>query len=142
MKNFICASVVIIMAFQTTAHAQNISLPADSVTKLLCKKWEMDYALVQGNRIDIPPSTPRAYVEFFKDGTFSMTMERSNNSEKGAWKYDSSNGKISMLIGKDRKEIISLTKDQFAIFSDDPASAPNDPQKVPLNTKVYFKVKR
>ncbi|HVW12261.1 MAG TPA: hypothetical protein VHB54_00470, partial [Mucilaginibacter sp.] len=72
MKNFICACVITILAFQTIALAQSINLPADTVTKLLCKKWEIDYAVFQGQKIVMPSSTPKVYMEFYKDGTFSI----------------------------------------------------------------------
>jgi hypothetical protein len=142
MKNFIYTCVIAILTFYTGAFAQNVNLTPDSVTKLLCKKWELDYALFQSNKIDYPSLKPKVYVEFFKDGTFLMTGGEPGSVQKGTWEYDASKGTISILIEeKDRKEIMSLTKNQFALFSDDPTSDPNHPERVPLKAKVYFKVK-
>ncbi|HVW13681.1 MAG TPA: hypothetical protein VHB54_07670, partial [Mucilaginibacter sp.] len=63
--------------------------------------------------------------------------------ETGTWSYDKSKGAISMSTkGKSHKEIIFLTKDQFATFADDPVSDPNHPNRVSLKAKVYFKVKQ
>jgi hypothetical protein len=143
MKIFMHLCALALLAFQIPANAQNIQQRADSVTTLLCKKWEIDYAMVEGKKVDIPPSTPKVYIEFYKDGTWSFTGDDSSLIEKGTWKYDASKGTIFMLMkGKDRKEIISLTKDQFATSADDPPSIPTDSSKIALKAKVYFKVKR
>jgi hypothetical protein len=132
------------LAFQTPVYAQSPHLSADSITKLLCKKWELDYAIFQGNKIDYPSSKPKVYVEFYKEGTFLMSGDEPGGIEKGSWEYDAAKGTISMILTKekDRKEILYLTKDQFAIFSDDPARDPNHPERVALKAKVYFKVKK
>lgn len=140
MKSFIYAFIITFLSFQTNAYAQDLKLSSDSVTKLLCKKWEVDYALFQGNKVDYPSSKPKAYMEFYKDGTFLMSGGEPGGVQKGTWEYDASKGTISILIEeKDRKEIMSLSKNQFAIFSDDPAPDPSHPSRVSLKAKVYFK---
>ncbi len=143
MKKFIYVFVITLMAFQTRTSAQNMHLPADSVTTLLCKKWEIDYALIEGKKVDLPPSTPKAYIEFYKDATFSFTSNEPTFIEKGTWEYDTTKGTIFMIVeGKYRKEIISLTKYQFATYSDDPASGPTNSSKISLKAMVYFKIKQ
>jgi hypothetical protein len=137
MKKFMYICAITFLAFQTNTYAQNIHLPADSVTQLLCKKWQADYAFVQGKRVNMPPSTLKIYLEFHKDGTFSAIGGKPKTIEKGAWEYDAEKGAIFMTIQKDRKSIISLTKDQFAILADDQAVNLGDA----LRTMVYFKVK-
>jgi hypothetical protein len=139
MKNFIYVCVITIFSFQTHTYAQNIHLPGDSVTKLLCKKWQVDYAFTEGKKLTIPPAAFEVSVEFYKDGTFSVAGGVPNAIEKGTWEYDAQKGTIFMIIvGKGRKNIISLTGDQFVIFADDAVPVPNDSLKI----KVYFKVKQ
>ncbi|MFI5161443.1 MAG: hypothetical protein ACHQHN_09205 [Sphingobacteriales bacterium] len=141
MKKFIYVCAALLLAFQLHTFAQDIHVPADSVAKLLCKKWELDYIIFQGNKIDYPSSKPKAYIEFFKDGTLLMSGGQPTDVQKGTWEYDASKKTASMLIGeKGRKEIMELTMNQFAIFSDDPASDPDHPNRVSLKAKVYFKV--
>jgi len=126
------------VAFQTRTYAQNIPLPADSVTKLLCKKWQVDYVLVQGKKTNMPSSTPKVYLQFYKDGTFSITSSKPKAFEKGEWEYDAQKGAIYMSVkGKDRKSIISLTKNHFVVLADDQVAIPTDSSGI----EVYFKVK-
>jgi len=138
MKKFICLCAITLLAFQAHTYAQNIHLPADSVTKLLCKTWEVDYALVQGKKVTMPSSTPKIYLVFHKDGTCSAVGGKSKPGEKGRWEYDAQTGTISMIVEKERKSIISLTKTQFVVSADDQDAVPDDS----LRIKVYFKVKQ
>jgi len=137
MKKFIYVCAIALLVFQTRTYAQNIHLLADSVTKLLCKTWEVDYALVQGKKVNMPSSTPKIYIVFHKDGTCSAVGGKSKPSEKGRWEYDAQMGTIFMIVEKERKSIISLTKTQFVVSADDQVAVPNDS----LRIKVYFKVK-
>ncbi len=137
MKKFIYLCAIMLLAFQTRTSAQGIHLSADSVTKLLCKKWEADYVLAQGKRINVPLSTSKIYLEFHKDGTFSAISGKPKVTEKGEWEYDVQNGTISMSVkGKDRRNIISLTKYHLAILPVEQVAV-NDTS----GTKLYFKVK-
>jgi len=138
MKNLICACAIALLAFQTRADAQNINLSADSVTKLLCKKWEMDYALASGKKVNTPASS-LLYFEFSKDATFSITGGKPKINAKGTWEYDPKKGMIFLSIaGKGVKTITSLTNDQFVVLADEQVPAQNDS----LKARIYFKVKQ
>jgi len=138
MKNFIYICAIALMAFQTRTDAQNINLPADSVSRLLCKKWEMDYALASGKKVNTPASS-LLYFEFYKDGTFSITGGKPKINAKGTWEYDSKKEMIFLSIaGKGIKTITSLTNDQFVVLADEQVPAQNDS----LKAKIYFKVKQ
>jgi hypothetical protein len=61
MKHLIYLSIIALICSSHPSFSQNINIPADSVTNLLCKKWEMDYVIANGMKIAGMPGADREW---------------------------------------------------------------------------------
>jgi hypothetical protein len=137
MKKFTCLSIIALILSTNSAFSQNINIPADSVTNLLCKKWEMDYAMMGGMKIGKMPGATESNYEFKKDKTFILTSNNNSPAGKGTWSYDQSKKLIRLTInGKSNVSIISLKADQLELLADTKDATPDDP--MPIN--IFYKL--
>jgi hypothetical protein len=140
MKKIICPLIIALFVFSSTVVAQNINLPADSVTAFLCKKWEVDHALIGTLKITSIPGTPAMNYEFKPDRTFYVTGDNPSVNGKGTWRYDSTRKLITLLMrGKPNTKIISLQPNELVVFLDAKKPSPNEPVE---ETKLVYKIKK
>jgi hypothetical protein len=100
----------------SNAFSQNIDLSLDSIKTLLCKKWEVSYAIMGNARIGRIPGATEINHEFSKDGTFITTSDDPTDKTKGSWNYDSKKKLIKLIIGgRSTGQIISLKDDEFLL---------------------------
>jgi Lipocalin-like domain (DUF4923) len=139
MKPLICISIIVLICSSHTSFSQSITIPADSVTNLLCKKWEMDYVIANGMKISKMPGATEMNYEFNKDKTFVLTGNGSTQG-KGTWSYDQSKKLIKLTLnGRSNTNIISLTNDQFEMLLDTKAATPDDPTPIQMFYKPSAK---
>ena len=137
MKQFTCIFVIVLICSTNTLFSQTINLPVDSVTNLLCKKWQMDYAMMGGMKIGKMPGATESNYEFKKDKTFILTSNNNSPAGKGTWSYDQSKKLIKLTInGKSNVSIISLKADQLELLADTKDATPDDP--MPIN--IFYKL--
>ncbi|MNE09693.1 hypothetical protein D3C80_1023790 [compost metagenome] len=91
-KKRIILSLVGLFLSIAASFSQSIDLPTDTVTALLCSKWEVNYALIGGMKIGRMPGATEIKYEFNKDGTILLTSTNPNKKAKGTWVYDSKKG--------------------------------------------------
>lgn len=102
-------------------HAQNVNMSADSVTKILCRLWKLNYIFMpDGQQISPPPGMSFEFG-FKSDHTFTTTQhspgEKEDTSEKHTWNFDPKKKSIEMkLNGENISEIISLTDDELTVI--------------------------
>jgi hypothetical protein len=93
--------------------AQTISMPADSVSILLCRTWEMSYTIMGGQRIPMSPQSPTIVHDYLPDHTFVIYNNPDSIAAKGTWSYDPTK-KIIILMVKDKHDIIvSLDRTEY-----------------------------
>lgn len=99
------------------AFSQNIDLPLDSIKTLLCKKWEVSYALMGNTRIDQLPGATELNFEFLKDGTVVTSSNPTDRDKtKGKWSYEPSKKHIKIITNnKNTVEIIDLNEQMFVM---------------------------
>lgn len=68
--------------------AQSISLLSDSIATLLCKKWEVDYAMMGWMKIGRIPGATDINYEFNKDKTFTITSDDAKRNQLARGAYD------------------------------------------------------
>ncbi len=140
MKQFTCIFVAALICSTNTSFSQNINLPVDSVTNLLCKKWQMDYAMMGGMKIGKMPGATESNYEFKKDKTFILTSNNNSPAGKGTWSYDQSKKLIKLTInGKSNVSIISLKADQLELLADTKDATPDDPMSINIFYKLSTK---
>jgi hypothetical protein len=137
MKKTICACSITFLLSGSVAFGQNINLPNDSIATLLCKKWEVDYAIMGGLKIGRIPGANEINYEFRKDNTFLMTTNDPKEKTKGTWSYDSKKKLIKLIINsKSNTSIISLKQDEFILLADTKETMPGDPMEIKLVYKT------
>lgn len=140
MRHLICISIIALICSSHTSFSQSINIPADSVTHLLCKKWEMDYVIDDGMKISRPPGAPEMNYEFNKDKTFVFTGNGNSTKVKGTWSYDPGKKLIKLTLnGRSNTSIISLTNDQLEMLMDTKAATPSDPTPIQMFCKPSAK---
>src|SRR5690606_8445841 len=140
MKKIIFIGLLTLLLSNTNSFSQTIDLPADSITTLLCKKWEVDYAMMGNMKIGRIPGATEINYEFNKDNTFLMTSNDPKDKTKGTWAYDTKKKTIKLTInGKSNTRIISSKEGEFIMLADTKEATPDDPMKIKLVYKIKTK---
>jgi hypothetical protein len=138
MKKCIVICIINLLITNTTSFGQTINLAADSITTLLCKKWEVDYAMMGGMKIGRMPGAAEINYEFIKDKTFLITNKDAKDKTKGTWNYDTKKKIITLIInGNSKSTIISLKDGEFVMLVDTKQATPDDPMEI----KTVYKIK-
>ena len=136
MKKFICICIIALIS-STTSFGQTINMTADSIETLLCRKWEVDYAMMGEMKIGRIPGATEINYEFNKDKTFIMTSNDSKEKTKGTWTYDLKKKLIRLTVnGKSNTSIISLKDNELIMLADTKEATPDDPMEIKLVYKI------
>jgi hypothetical protein len=140
MKKLISICIIALTVSSTSLFAQNITIPLDSIQTLLCKKWEVDYAVMGGMKIGRMPGASEINYEFNKDKTFIMTSNDPKEKKKGTWSYDQKKKLIKLTVdGRSNTSIISLKEGEFVMLADTKNATPDDPMEIKLVYKPRAK---
>lgn len=138
MKKRIVLSLAGIFLSITASFSQSIDLPTDSITALLCSKWEINYALIGGIKIGRMPGAEEINYEFKKDRTLILTGKNPNDKVKGTWAYDPKKKVIRLTTnGQSNSSIISLRKGELIVLLDKNKGMPADMG----DAKIVYKIK-
>lgn len=134
MKKLICSSIVVLIVCHSLS-AQDIKLPSDSISILLCKKWEVNYAIMDGMKIGRMPGAPEINYEFKKDKTFILSGNNDKEKKKGNWSYDPQKKLVKLIVeGRNISNVVSL-KEQELVMVADPKTK-GDPEPIQLVYKI------
>jgi len=140
MKKIFLIGIITLLFSNTKSLSQTIDLSADSITTVLCKKWEVDYAIMGGMKIGRLPGATEINYEFNKDKTFLMTSNDPKDKTKGTWAYDTKKKIIKLTInGKSNTSIISLKEEELIMLADTKEATPEDPMEIKLVYKIKTK---
>lgn len=127
-KIYLLAVLLISAASMNELYAQSINMPADSVKALLCRKWDFNYVIEEGQKMGAAPGAPTMNYEFKTDGTILITVGGGNNTMHGTWTYDVGKKTIHVTANKLKTITIkSLTKDELVMLIDMKDFTPSDP---------------
>ena len=137
MRKFIFIFFIALTVSGGSLFAQNITIPADSIPALLCKQWEVDYAIMGGMKIGRMPGATEINYEFKKDKTVLITTNDRKDVKKGTWSYDPKKKLIKVTVdGKSDTSITSLKDDELIMLVDTKNATPDDPMQLTLVYKV------
>lgn len=140
MKKIICIVLICVLLSNTKSFSQTVNLPADSAATLLCKKWEVDYALMGDMKISEIPGVTTINYEFNKDKTFLITSDNPKDRTKGTWAYDAKKKLIKLTInGKSNTSIISLKDGELVMLAAPIEATPADPTELKIVYKTRTK---
>ncbi|MBI1782221.1 MAG: hypothetical protein HYR66_12785 [Sphingobacteriales bacterium] len=138
MKKIICLCIIALIASNSSIFGQNINISEDSITTLLCKKWEINYVIMGGMKIERIPGATEINYEFNKDKTFLMTSDDPKDKTKGTWSFDPKKKIIRLTInGNSKMKIISIKEGELIMLADTKEATPGDPMEI----KLYYKIK-
>ena len=138
MKKFICIIFISFLLLSTNSFSQTINLSTDSITTLLCKKWEVDYAMMGNMKIGRIPDATEINFEFYKDKSLLLTSNDSKVKTKGTWAYDTKKKIIKLTVnGNSNSNVISLKEGELIMLVDTKEATPDDP----MDIKMVYKIK-
>lgn len=140
MKKIICFCIIALITSNLPIFGQSINISEDSITTLLCKKWEVDYVIMGEMKIGRMPGATEINYEFNKNKTFLMTSDDPKDKTKGTWSYDSKKKLIKLTAnGKSNTSIISLKENEFIMLTDTKEATPDDPMELKIVYKIRTK---
>jgi hypothetical protein len=140
MGRFVSFCIIALTVSGGSLFAQNISIPFDSIQTLLCKKWEVDYAVMGGMKVGRMPGAEEINYEFNKDRTFIISGKDPKEKKKGTWSYDPKKKLIKLTVdGRNSTSIISLTENEFVMLADTKTATPDDPTDIRIVYKPSTK---
>ncbi|HEV2481444.1 MAG TPA: hypothetical protein VGS79_17350 [Puia sp.] len=127
-KVFTLILLLVSAASVNELFGQNIDMPSDAVKGLLCRKWDLNYGIVSGERIGPNPGAPTMSFDFKTDGSVVIGFNGQNNHLQGTWTYDAGKKWIKVTVNKQKRlTISSLKQDELVMLSDMKDITPNDP---------------
>jgi hypothetical protein len=140
MKKIIFISIISFLLLSTNSFSQKIDLPTDSIATLLCKKWEVNYAMMGNIKIGKIPGATEINYEFNKDNTFLMTRNDHKDKTKGTWVYEIKKKIIKLTVdGKSNTSIVTLKEGELIILANTKEATPDDPMEIKLVYKIKTK---
>ena len=138
MKYILSVFIITLLSSDYSLFGQSINMPADNVTKLLCKKWQIDYALMNGMKVDMAHGATQVNYEFDTDGLFYLANNDPNKKSKGTWSYETNKKSIKLTInGTSDTNIISLKENELVMMADTKQATPDAPSDI----KLFFRLK-
>jgi len=96
MKPFILLFLAITATL--SSKSQTVNYPADSLKKILCKTWEMNYAEMGGMRIGAKPGVNMLVLSFHNDNKVVVTgTDTDEKPERQDWIYNVKGKYVSIL---------------------------------------------
>ena len=127
-KLFTLILLLVLAASVNELFAQDVDMSADAVKGLLCRKWDLNYGIVSGERIGPNPGSPTMSYDFNTDGSVVITINGQSNHLQGTWTFDAANKWIKITVNKQKRlTISSLKSDELVMLSDMKDVTPNDP---------------
>jgi hypothetical protein len=134
MKKTLIITTLLLLFANVKSFAQTINLSPDSVTTLLCKKWEVTHVVLDGKKMEKPSDMGNVTYQFNKDKTLSLIDE--HEIIKGIWQYDLKQKSIKLLLHKELNSVVvSLTKTELVILAA-PENATPSSEKLMLICRV------
>jgi len=137
MKKILYLIVGLFLAINLNSTAQNVTQSKTELSKLLCKTWKADYALINGMRINQLPNNIAFEFEFNTDNSYFVIKEKTK--QQGIWTYNENKKYIDLAINNKTNSRISKINENellLVLVSD----GKNNIIDLP-NMEVYLKTK-
>ena len=124
--------IYILFLLSATVYSQNITQNKEAVTKLLCKTWLADYAMLNGLKVEQMGQMKSLIYTFKADGTYLM------NNKSGKWQFNEKKKCVELFLdGTLKSTITSLQNKKIVMILNPDKSAPKGMGKF----EIYFKSK-
>ena len=137
MKKILYLTLGLFFGISFNSKAQNVSQTKTELNKVLCKTWKVNYAMMNGMRINQLPNNIAFEFEFNSDNSYLVFKEKTK--QKGKWTFNEKKKYIDLSINNQTNSRITKINENELIFIlvSDGKSNPSDL----LNMEVYCKAK-
>lgn len=127
--------MVLVIGLNNSLMAQDVNLSKTELETVLCKQWEIEYALMGGMQIKQIPGAADFDFKFISDGKYDL-IRKDGNTESGIWTYLPENKYVELSI-KDKitSRVKSIDESKLILIL---VSGENDPPGIP-SIEVHFK---
>lgn len=94
-KNLIL--IVLLFGISLNSSAQEVSFTKTELEEVLCKQWEIEYAMMNGMKIEQMPGAADFDIIFKADGSYDL-IRKDGDNKSGIWVYDTANKSIELSI--------------------------------------------
>lgn len=137
MKKILFLTLSLFLGVNLNSKAQNVTQTKTELTKVLCKTWKADYAMMNGMRINQLPNNIAFELEFNSDNSYLVITEKTK--QKGKWTFNETKKYIDLAINnKTNSRITKINENELVLVlvSDGKSNPPGLP-----NMEVYCKTK-
>jgi hypothetical protein len=135
MKKILYLTVGLFLAINLNSKAQNVTQSKTELSKLLCKTWKTDYAMMNGMRINQLPNNIAFEFEFNTDNSYCVIKEKTK--QKGKCAYNESKKHIDLAINnKTNSRITKINENEIILVL--VSDGKNNPVGFP-NMEMYLK---
>jgi hypothetical protein len=125
--------LLLLLLISSAVYSQNITQDKATATKLLCKTWIADYAMMNGLKIEKMGQMKSLEYTFKADGTYV-----GNKTVTGKWLFNAKKKCIELYLnGILKSTITSLQSKKIVMILNVDKSAPKGIGKL----EIYFKSK-
>lgn len=125
--------IFLLLLISGAVYSQNITQDKATASKLLCKTWTADYAMMNGLRIEKMDKMKSLEYSFKSDGTYL-----GNKTVTGKWQFNTKKKCIELYVNNILKSTItSLQSKKIVMKLNADKSAPKEIGKL----EIYFKPK-
>ncbi len=119
------------------SKAQNVTQSKTELSKLLCKTWKADYAMMNAMRINQLPNNSAFECEFNTDNSYIVNKEKTK--QQGIWTYNENKKYIDLAINnKTNSRITKINENELVLVL--VSEGKNNAVGLP-NMEVYLKAK-
>ncbi|MFT5254482.1 MAG: hypothetical protein ACI87N_003554 [Flavobacteriales bacterium] len=137
MKKILYLTLGFFLAINLNSKAQNVTQSKTELSKLLCKTWKADYAMMNGMRINQLPNNIAFEFEFNTDNSYFVIKEKTK--QQGKWTYNENKKYIDLAINnKTNSRITKINENELVLVL--VSDGKNNPVDLP-NMEVYLKTK-
>jgi hypothetical protein len=137
MKKILYLTLGLFLTINFNSKAQNITQTKTELNTILCKNWKVDYAIMNGMRINQLPNNIAFEFEFHNDNSYFVIKEKTKR--KGKWNFNQNKKYIDLIIdNKTNSRITKINENELVLVlvSDGKSNPPEMP-----NMEVYLKAK-
>lgn len=137
MKKILYLTLGLFLAINLNSKAQNVTQSKTELSKLLCKTWKADYAMMNGMRINQLPNNSAFECEFNTDNSYFVIKEKTK--QQGIWTYNENKKYIELAINnKTNSRITKINENELVLVL--VSEGKNNAVGLP-NMEVYLKAK-